>query len=77
MSQTFTDEDLLVWEVFPTAGQYGLATRPKVIFHCVSDRGLRPRYLLLEGNEASAEGMVLDADESRLRQMLRQAHELD
>jgi hypothetical protein len=77
MSQTFTDEDLLTWEVFPTAGQYGLATRPKVVFHCVSDRARRPRYVMLDGDEASAEEVVYGSGVQRLRAMLRGSRELD
>jgi hypothetical protein len=77
MSQTFTDEGLRTWEAFATAGQYGLSTRPKLVFHCISERTVRPRYVLLEGNEADAEEAVHASDVERLRELLREARELD
>lgn len=77
MSQTFTDDELMTWEAFATAGQYGLATRPKLVFHCLSDRGKRARYLLIDGNEATAEEVVHASGGDRLRKLLGEARELD
>lgn len=77
MSQTFTDENLLTWEAFASGGRFGLAVRPKVVFHCLSDRALRPRFVQLSGDEADAEEIVHEAGVERLRSMLREARELD
>ena len=77
MSQTFTDENLLTWEAFASGGRFGLSIRPKVIFHCVSDRSMRARFVELQGDEADAEDMIHDSSIDQLRQMLAQSKELD
>jgi len=77
MSQTFTDDDLLTWEAFATGGKYGLSVRPKVIFHCLSDRALRPRYVELPGDEADAEEVVHEHHVDRLLELLRESKELE
>lgn len=77
MSQTFTDENLLTWEAFASGGRFGLSIRPKVIFHCVSDRSMRARFVELQGDEADAEDMIHDCSVDQLRQMLAQSKELD
>ncbi|HEY7768757.1 hypothetical protein [Longimicrobium sp.] len=77
MSQTFTDENLLTWEAFASGGRFGLSIRPKVIFHCVSDRAMRARFVELQGDEADAEDMIHDSSVDQLREMLAQSKELD
>ena len=77
MSQTFTDEDLLTWEAFPSGGRFGLSIRPKVIFHCLSDRSRRPRFVQIQGDEADAEELVHESQIERLRQLLAESKELD
>lgn len=77
MSQTFTDEDLVTWEAFSSGGRFGLSIRPRVIFHCVSDPALRPRFLEVSGDEADAEELVHESEIGQLRQMLAQSRELD
>lgn len=77
MSQTFTDDDLRVWEAFASGGKYGLSIRPKVIFHCVTEPGERPRFVELHGDEADAEDAVHDASVDRLKEMLRASKELE
>ena len=77
MSQTFTDEDLLTWEAFSSGGRFGLAIRPRVIFHCVSDSSRPPRFIEVPGDEADAEELVHESEVDRLRQMLATSKELD
>ena len=77
MSQTFTDENLQTWEAFASGGRFGLSIRPKVIFHCVSDRSRPPRFVEVQGDEADAEELIHDSQVDRLRQMLAQSRELD
>ena len=76
MSVTFTDDDLLTWEAYATGGDYGLAINPKVVFHCLSDPLRRPRYLEFTGDEADAEGLVSDTDQTQLKAMLKESAEL-
>jgi hypothetical protein len=77
MSQTFTDENLITWEAFSSGGRFGLSVRPRVVFHCVSDRSRPPRVVEVQGDEADAEELVHDSPVDRLRQLLAQSKELD
>lgn len=77
MSQTFTDENLLTWEAYASGGRFGLSIRPKVIFHCLSDRSLRARFVEVQGDEADAEEMIHDSRTERLRELLRESRELE
>jgi hypothetical protein len=78
MSATFTDEELVTWEAYSSGGDFGLPTRPKVVFNCLSDTSRRPRYVeFTGGDEADAEQLVHGYDEATLRQMLRESRELE
>ena len=77
MSHTFTDENLLTWEAFASGGDYGLALRPRIVFNCLSDPTVRPRYVERPGDEADAEEEVIDYDEHQLRDLLRQSQPLE
>jgi hypothetical protein len=77
MSQTFTDENLLTWEAFASSGNFGFATRPRVVFNCLSDPNTPPRYVERAGDEADAEGQVMEYDPKQLREMLSQSRPLD
>ncbi|HEX2207677.1 MAG TPA: hypothetical protein VHG93_08330 [Longimicrobium sp.] len=77
MSQTFTDENLLTWEAFASGGRFGLSIRPKVIFHCLSDRSLRARFVEVQGDEADAEELIHESRTARLRELLKHSKELD
>jgi hypothetical protein len=78
MSRTFTDSDLLVWEVYPSSGPFGLPERPKIVFNCLTDPDSRARYVVLgEADEASAEELVATSGVGRLRALLEESRELD
>ena len=77
MSRTFTDDSLVTWEAFATGGRFGLAIRPRVVFHCVSDRARRPRFVQLDGDESHAEEVVHGSEAGRLRELLAESQELD
>lgn len=77
MSQTFTDENLLTWEAFASGGRFGLSVRPRVVFHCLSDRSRRARYLEVPGDESDAEEVVHESAPERLRALLAESAELD
>lgn len=77
MNRTFTDDDLLTWEAFATGGRYGLAWRPKVVFHCLTDRAVRPRFVVLSGDEADAEEAVHELPEAELRELFRRSEPLE
>lgn len=80
MSRTFIDENLHQWEVFPSGGRFGLPDRPKIVFLCLSDPSpaSRGRYILLpEVDEATAQEVIGDASDDRLRELLSQSRALD
>lgn len=77
MSQTFTDDNLLTWEAFASGGRFGLSVRPKVIFHCLSDRDRPARFVEVQGDEADAEELIHDSQVERLRALLQQSKELE
>lgn len=77
MSQTFTDENLITWEAFASSGNFGFAERPRVVFNCLSDPQTPPRYVERPGDEATAEGQVMEYDEQQLREMLAQSRPLE
>ena len=77
MSHTFTDENLLTWEAFASSGNFGLAIRPRIVFNCLSDPSVTPRFVVRPGDEADAEQQVHELDEHQLRAMLREAKPLE
>ena len=77
MSHTFTDENLLTWEAFASSGNFGLATRPRIVFNCLSDPNTPPRYVERPGDEADAEEQVHELSEEQLRGLLREARPLE
>ena len=77
MSQTFTDENLITWEAFASSGDFGFAERPRIVFNCLSDPQTPPRYVERPGDEASAEGLVMEYDETQLREMLARSRQLE
>ena len=76
MSRTFLDENLLTWEAYPTGGPFGFSDRPFIVFNCLSNRMLRPRYVSTVGDEADAERTVELASDQQLREMFRRSQEV-
>lgn len=77
MARTFVDRDLLTWEVYPSAGDYGFSDNPHLVFNCLSDRNARPRYVELDGHNAAAETMVSGATDAKLLDLLAQSRVVD
>lgn len=74
--RTFQDRNFLVWEVYPSAGRHGYSEQPHVIFHCLTQRDIRARYLDLGETEAAAERRITEAAPEELLEMLERAQEL-
>lgn len=77
MSHTFTDDDLLTWEAFASSGNFGLAIHPRIVFNCLTDPSRPARYVAAAGDEADAEGKVLDLSDDELRDLFRTSRELE
>ena len=67
---------MLTWEVYPSGGAYGVSDQPQVIFNCLSNRMLRPRYVSLHGGDADAERRISLASNEELLELLRRSDEV-
>jgi hypothetical protein len=76
MSRTFLDENLLTWEAYPSGGPFGFSDRPFIVFNCLSNRMLRPRYVSTVGDEADAERTVELASDEQLLEMFNRSQEV-
>lgn len=76
MSRTFLDENMLTWEVYPTGGPYGFTDKPFIVFNCLSNRMIRPRYVSTLGDEADAERTISLASFEQLREMFARSEEV-
>jgi hypothetical protein len=72
MSRKILDANLLTWEVYASGGP---SDRSSIVFNCLSNRMIRPRYVPAEG-ESDAERVVSEASNEKLQEMLRRATEV-
>ena len=76
MSRTFLDDNLLTWEVYPTGGPFGFSDSPFIVFNCLSNRMIRPRYVSTVGDEADAERTIELASDQQLLEMFKRSDEV-
>lgn len=76
MSRTFQDENFLVWEAFPSGGSFGFDEDVKIIFHCVSDSRVRPRFVVTADDSADAEQQIQRASAAELLALLNNSREI-
>ena len=76
MARQIQDGNFLVWEVFPSGGEMGFSSDPFVIFHCLTQRDLRPRRVGLTGDAADAERIVRQSTDAELLAMLERSREV-
>jgi hypothetical protein len=74
--RTFQDRNFLVWEVYPSGGKHGFSDNPHIIFNCLTQRDIRPRFMDGGTTEADAERRVVEASPEQLIGMLEQAQEI-
>jgi hypothetical protein len=74
--RTFQDHNFLVWEVYPSGGRHGFSDNPHLIFHCLTQRDIRSRFMESGGDEASAERIITDSSPDELLAMLERAREI-
>jgi hypothetical protein len=74
--RTFQDRNFLVWEVYPSGGRHGFSDNPHIIFNCLTQRDIRPRFMDGGTTEADAERRVVEASPEQLIAMLEQAREI-
>jgi hypothetical protein len=76
MTRTFQDRNFLVWEVFPSGGRHGYSRNPHLIFNCLTQPNLRPRWIAGGGDEAEARRVIAEATNARLLELLEEAAEI-
>jgi hypothetical protein len=77
VSRTIQDPNLLLWEVYATAGRSGFPDHARMVFQCLSDPGRRARFLEREGDKSDVENEVATLPPDRLLEMLDTASELN
>jgi hypothetical protein len=74
--RTFQDRNFLVWEVYPSGGRHGFSEHPNIIFHCLTQRDIRSRYMEAGADEAAAGRRIAEASPDELLHMLEAAREI-
>ncbi|MEN8375828.1 MAG: hypothetical protein ABFS34_10305 [Gemmatimonadota bacterium] len=76
MSRRLLDDELRTWEVFATAGAFGLPERSRVVFNCVSEAGMRPLWAEHGGDRADLEAWIASASDEEIAAAMALAEEL-
>ena len=76
MSRTFQDHNFLVWEAFPSSGRFGYSERPHIVFHCLTLKNLRPRFVSHDGDAADAARTVERSTSAELLELLGRSQEV-
>jgi hypothetical protein len=76
MARTIHDRNLLTWEVYPSGAPLGVNEEPQIVFNCLSNRMLRPRYVSMAGDEADAERRISLASNEELLEMFERSREV-
>jgi hypothetical protein len=76
MTRTIQDQDLLLWEAYATAGDFGYPDHSKIVFHCLSNPGRRARILEREGDKSDVEQELVRMSESELEELFDRTKEL-
>lgn len=76
MTRTFQDHNFLVWEVYPSGGRHGYSRNPHLIFNCLTQPDIRPRFISGGGDEAKAQRLVTESSDAELLDLLEGAGEI-
>jgi hypothetical protein len=76
MSRKFQDRDFLVWEVYPTGNRHGFPDDASVIFNCLTQPDIRPRFASLGGDEADLQRRITESSDAELLALLEQARDI-
>jgi len=71
--KTVFDDHLMEWEAWATPAPGGLGRTGRVVFRCLTDRGVRPRALDFQEPGPAVEARLEAADPGTLRDMLSRA----
>jgi hypothetical protein len=76
MTRTFQDRNFLVWEAYSSGGRHGFSKDPHIIFHCLTQRDVRPRYVETGVDDTDAQRILGEASEPDLLALLEGAREI-
>ncbi|HEX6926409.1 MAG TPA: hypothetical protein VF167_13390 [Longimicrobiaceae bacterium] len=76
MARQFIDNDLVLWEVYASTGQFGLPTTGQLVFLCATDRTRRPRTVRYQGDLVEAEAALMELSDQQLRELLAKSQEI-
>lgn len=76
MTRTIQDEDLLLWEAYAGAGDFGFPEHARMIFQCLTDPGRRARIVEREGDKSDVEQEVSTLSDAELLALLAETEEV-
>lgn len=76
MTRTIQDQDLLLWEAYASTGDFGYPEQSRIVFHCLTDPGMRARILERDGDKSDVEGEIATLSAAELTELLTQGEEL-
>ena len=76
MTRTIQGPNLELWEAYASSGDFGFPDHARILFHCLSDRTLKARFIEREGDKADAESDVATLPEAELAELLAAAREV-
>jgi hypothetical protein len=76
MTRTIQDHDLLLWEAYATAGDFGFPDQSKIVFHCLTEPARRARVLEREGDKSDVEQELATLPEPELLALFEKADAL-
>jgi hypothetical protein len=76
MTRTIQDQDLHIWEAYASSGDSGSPRNSKMVFHCLSDRTRKARFVEREGAKAGVEKDIATLSDGDLAEILEGAREL-
>lgn len=76
MSRRLLDDGLRTWEVYATAGAFGMPDHARVVFHCLTEPDRRALWTEREGDRQAVEAWLEGASDADLAEVMAAAEEL-
>ena len=76
MTRIIQDQDLLLWEAYASTGDFGYPQQARIVFHCLTDPGLRARLVEQDGDMSDVENQLATLPEDELLELLAETKEL-
>ncbi len=76
MARTFQDQNFLIWEAFPSTGPFGYPDAAYIVFNCLSNKTIRPRYIELKAAEPAAQKELQTIGDAALLKLFETARPL-